>query len=314
MKKGILILVLMSTVWLTAAAAVFYDGIAITVNDHVITQNEIEIRAFELSQRNGAVNGDGLDWDAIKTQAEDRLIEDALLDSRADELMISISEDELDEAIDQQLQRMQLRQSEFEALLERQRTTMSEYRQRFRQKMRRDKVISHEIRTVIDVTDDRLRTLYEEGAGDSYRIRARHILLRLPNDPTVEELNEAEDRMNQIRNEILAGSSFEEMAGRYSEDPSVVNNQGDLGFFRKDDMVPEFSAVAFRLQPGTLSQPFRTPFGLHILEVTERQQEAPESFADVREKLYQQEYERVFAARYEAYVAELKRKARIVRR
>jgi parvulin-like peptidyl-prolyl isomerase len=314
MNKGLVIWVAMLMVHLTAAAAAYYDGIAITVNDRVITHNDIEIKALELSTGSGGVGTRSSDRDDLISQAENLLIEDALLDSRADELMIIVSEEELDEEVDHQLRRMQLRQAEFEELLDRQRTSLSEYRQRFRQKIQRERVISREIRAEIIISDDRLRALYEEGAADSYRVRARHILLKLPNNPSEQALVEVEDRLRRIREEVLAGASFEEMAVRHSEDPSVRQNRGDLGFFRKDDMVPEFAAVAFRLSPGTVSQPFRTPFGLHIIEIMERQQEAPISFNDVREKLYQQEFERLFIAKYEAYLADLRSKARIVYR
>jgi len=292
----------------------FYDGIAITINDRVVTKNEIDIRALQISQQMKATSRGEQGWEQARSIATELLIEEALLDSRADELMIYIGEEELDEEIDRHLRSMRLSPLEFEELLDRQKTTLVDYRRRFREKMRRDQVVSREIRAEISIEDQKLKRLFEEGAGRSIQVRARHILLRLNNNPSDAEIESSRSRIEAIRQEILAGKSFVEMADRYSEDPSVKRNHGDLGFFGKEDMVKEFSEVAFRLEPGTVSEPFRSPLGFHILEVIEKRSLENESFAEVREKLYQQEYQKVFSARYREYLAGLKQKAQIVYR
>ena len=66
---------------------------------------------------------------------------------------------------------------------------------------------------------------------------------------------------------------FAEAAKEYSDDNATADKGGDLGFFKKGDMAPEFDTVAFALKPGEISEPFRTPFGYHIIKVEERKTE-----------------------------------------
>lgn len=128
------------------------------------------------------------------------------------------------------------------------------------------------------VTDDLLRARYDRDAAGrtaEAEVRARHILVP----------NEADARA--ILTEIQRGGNFEEVARRRSTDPAARNG-GDLGFFRQGDMVPEFAAAAFALQPGQVSPaPVRTQFGWHVIKVEERRSSAGPSFDDSRETLRQ---------------------------
>ncbi len=146
------------------------------------------------------------------------------------------------------------------------------------------------------------------------KVHARHILLLLkPNAPST-EVDEVRTKIIGVKKMIESGTSFQEIADKYSEDPSVKNNHGDLGFFEKEDMVTEFSDVAFKLEQGTISEPVRTSFGFHLIEVLEKKAEAGQEFSKVKNKLYQQEYQMIFKQKYQNYIKNLKEDARIVKR
>lgn len=74
----------------------------------------------------------------------------------------------------------------------------------------------------------------------------------------------------EIRNRILNGEDFATLAKKYSADPSVTVNGGDMGFVGRGMMVPEFEAASFKLKPGEISTPIETMFGLHIIQLLER--------------------------------------------
>lgn len=99
------------------------------------------------------------------------------------------------------------------------------------------------------------------------QIRARHILMR-PN----EILDEAtvETRLSGIREDVLAGDDFGAIAQALSEDPASAAENGDLGWVVPGDFVPEFAQRLTELEIGELSEPFRTRFGWHLVEVTDR--------------------------------------------
>jgi len=99
---------------------------------------------------------------------------------------------------------------------------------------------------------------------------ARHILIRAREGLSE---SEARDRLARIRERIVAGADFGEMARQNSEDSSAAKG-GDLGWVAPGDTVPEFERVMNGLKPGEVSQPFQTPFGWHLVQVIERRSEA----------------------------------------
>jgi len=113
-----------------------------------------------------------------------------------------------------------------------------------------------------------------QGVRDSEEIvitqtRARHILLR-PNEITSE--TEVRSRLETLRNRILSGDDFADVARGNSEDTVSAANGGDLGWSSPGELVPEFEAVMNELEPGEISEPFQTQFGWHILQVLDRRQ------------------------------------------
>ncbi|HEY2247460.1 MAG TPA: peptidylprolyl isomerase [Bradyrhizobium sp.] len=116
-------------------------------------------------------------------------------------------------------------------------------------------------------TDAAMKQVYEDAskqiAGEQ-EVHARHILV------------ETEDEAKAVKAELDKGADFAELAKKKSKDPGASDG-GDLGFFTKEQMVPEFSAVAFALEPGKISDPVKSQFGWHIIKVEEkRNRKAPE--------------------------------------
>ena len=103
------------------------------------------------------------------------------------------------------------------------------------------------------------------------RVRARHILVSLP--PGADEAAKATARakLDAARKRIEAGEDFAAVAKETSEDPGSRDSGGDLGFFARGAMVSEFETAAFALEPGALSEPVESPFGLHLIKLEEKQ-------------------------------------------
>lgn len=78
------------------------------------------------------------------------------------------------------------------------------------------------------------------------------------------------NQLLDIRSRILAGENFGDLAKKYSDDPSVTQNGGEMGWSARGRMVPEFEAMAFKLKPGEISMPFKSAFGIHIMQLIER--------------------------------------------
>lgn len=100
-------------------------------------------------------------------------------------------------------------------------------------------------------------------------INASHILLMVPKTATFDQQEAVLKRIEEIRNEIIAGKDFSEAALEYSEDPSAKTNKGALGYFTAFQMVVPFENAAFNTPVGEVSEPVKTSFGYHLLKVND---------------------------------------------
>jgi parvulin-like peptidyl-prolyl isomerase len=104
------------------------------------------------------------------------------------------------------------------------------------------------------------------------QVRASHILVKVDKDAKPEEVAQKQKAAQAIADRVKKGEDFGKLAKELSEDPSAKENSGDLDFFTKDRMVPEFSNAAFAMKKDQISDPVRSDFGFHIIKVTDRKE------------------------------------------
>jgi peptidyl-prolyl cis-trans isomerase C len=142
-----------------------------------------------------------------------------------------------------------------------------------RNKLLMDKFLQSEGRAAI--SDAALHQLYDEltkeMAGEK-EVHARHILV------------ESEPEAKAVFDELRKGADFATLAKQKSKDPSSSDG-GDLGYFTKDRMVPEFANVAFNLQVGQISEPVKTEFGWHVIKVEDQRDRQIPAFDQVKDQL-----------------------------
>ncbi len=142
----------------------------------------------------------------------------------------------------------------------------------------------------IQVTDEECRAFYDENR-DRYAIsdqrRASHILFKVSREAPEAEAAEVERSARAVLDEIRGGADFEEMARTHSEDTATPPG-GDLGWFDRGSMVPEFEQAAFSLPEGQVSDLVRSQFGYHIIRVTGRREAGLRPFEEVRDSIRQQ--------------------------
>jgi len=148
-------------------------------------------------------------------------------------------------------------------------------------------------------TDEAMKKVYEDASKQitgEQEVHARHILV------------ETEDEAKAVAEELKKGADFAELAKKKSKDPGASDG-GDLGFFTKDQMVPEFSTVAFALEPGKISDPVKSQFGWHIIKVEEKRNRKAPEFEQVKAQI-----ETYVTRKAQAeYVAKLREAAKIER-
>jgi peptidyl-prolyl cis-trans isomerase C len=127
------------------------------------------------------------------------------------------------------------------------------------------------------VTDAAMHKVYDEAIGQvkkEQEVRARHILV------------ETEEEAKAVLAELKKGADFATLAKAKSKDPGSADG-GDLGYFTKDQMVPEFAEVAFKLEKGQISEPVKSQFGWHIIKVEDKRERQPPEFDKVKDQIEQ---------------------------
>jgi peptidyl-prolyl cis-trans isomerase C len=126
------------------------------------------------------------------------------------------------------------------------------------------------------VTEEAMRKVYDEavkGMAAEEEVRARHILV------------EKEDDAKAIAAEAKGGADFAELAKKKSTEPGAAESGGDLGYFTKDQMVPEFSEAAFKLDKGKISDPVKSQFGWHVIKLEDKRKKPTPTFEQVKGQL-----------------------------
>src|SRR5258705_2132051 len=109
--------------------------------------------------------------------------------------------------------------------------------------------------------------------GNEQEVPARHILV-----PT-------EDEAKAILAEVKKGTDFAELAKQKSKDPGAAAEGGDLGYFGKSQMVPEFAEAAFKMKKGEVSDPVKSQFGWHIIKVEDKRTKPVPAFENVKDQI-----------------------------
>ena len=125
------------------------------------------------------------------------------------------------------------------------------------------------------VNEAAMKKVYDDAIGQMKKepeVRARHILV------------ETEDEAKAVVAELKKGTDFAELAKTRSKDPGSAEG-GDLGYFTKDQMVPEFSEAAFKLEKGALSDPVKSQFGWHVIKVEDKRERQPPEYDKVKDQL-----------------------------
>jgi peptidyl-prolyl cis-trans isomerase SurA len=125
----------------------------------------------------------------------------------------------------------------------------------------------------IKITPSEVRAFFQKIPADSIPvIPAEYMIAQIVKMPPVsaEELNAVRERLRGYRNRIIAGERFETFAALYSEDPGSASRGGELGFYSRGELYPEFEAVAFRLKKGEVSDIVKTQAGFHIIQMLEQ--------------------------------------------
>jgi hypothetical protein len=140
-------------------------------------------------------------------------------------------------------------------------------------------------------SDDELRQLFTQQQPGA-EVKARHILFRVPPDASPQVRDSIMARARTVLEQARGGTDFARLASQYSEEPGADQSGGDLGYFGRDRMVPQFEEAAFALETGQISSDLvETPFGYHIIKVEDKRlPDFESSKEEFRQRVVQERY------------------------
>ena len=285
------------------ARAELVDRIAAVVNNDVITLSEVEKRAApELAKVDQEATGPerAQKRAAAMRKVLDTMIDEKLVDMELKELKVTIGDKEVDAAIDEVKKSYNLTDEQLAAAVAREGYSMAEYREQMRKQIGRYKLISEKVRKNVKVSEADVKSEYDRmtrSEGEDYEVHVRHILIAVPRNASQAAVDQARRKAAALAVEAREpGVDFAELARKRSEGSSSSDG-GDLGFFKRGTMVPEFERVAFNLKTGDVSDPVRTQFGWHVLKLEEIRKLGMKPLAELRpeieERLRRQQAERL---------------------
>ena len=158
----------------------------------------------------------------------------------------------------------------------------------------------------IEPNDDELRRTYEEEQPYT-EVQLQHILLRISENPTPAQVDSVRNFAESLRERVLAGESFDELARTYSQDPTSAAEGGSMGgWVGRTMLVDELDSFVFTMEPGTISETVRTTFGYHIVRITDRREP---DYEEIRDEYRANVVERYLGDQERVYIDSLFRAA-----
>lgn len=290
------------------------SSVAAVVNDDIITTLDVEREAApaikEASQK-GAV--DDAARSAIRKEALTRLVDKKLTEQKIKELGIKITDDDIKQAIDDVKKQNKLTQEQLMSALAIQGLSYEQYRAQLKDQMEKLRLVSQEVRSKIHVGEQELREYYESVKSqyqEDESLTARHIFFRLDKSASPEEVKRVTDLATSVLHEAQSGTDFAALAKKYSNDSSAAGG-GNLGTFKKGDILPDLQETFGSMKPGEISGLVHTPAGIHILKLDQRTPGRFKPFDEVKVELEDKLYKKKSEDRFNQWVDDLKKQATI---
>ena len=266
-----------------------YPGTAVRVNGEAISYQRFN-GVYEEYLRDNRVNitttRSPERLTHLRREAMDLLIEQELIRQAAEAQGVEVAEEEV-EAAEAELRAAFESPDELTSRLESEGYTVAGYRDHLRRMIAASKYLDGIRAEAAKVSDEELEAYYRDNERRltlPEQVRVRHILLTWKPMGTRDDRAAIREQMIPILEKARGGADFAELARAHSED-ATAQDGGDTGLFHRGEMVPAFEDVAFALQPGEVSDPVETPFGVHVLRLEERQEPRLLPLDEIREQL-----------------------------
>ncbi|MBD3217697.1 MAG: hypothetical protein GF310_05420 [candidate division Zixibacteria bacterium] len=255
------------------------DKIAAVVGDEIILVSELDFQLQMFLMQMENPNLTPAEADSLREIILQQMVTDKLLLVEAQkDTTLNIKEEQIEQALQQKIEELRSRfptEAEFEAQMRLEGLNIRELKAKFRREVRnqliRDRYVQRFMADVT-VTSAEVREFYEmyrdSLPSQPEAIKLSHILLNI--EASGATLDSARMKAEKVKKLLDEGGDFTTLAQLYSEDQGTAASGGDLGYFEKGTLFREFEDKVFSLEPGQISEPFKTRLGYHVIKVEDK--------------------------------------------
>lgn len=260
------------------------DRVVLVINEEIITLTEFMNEAKK--------NGINMEEAGMEYKFLEQIIDKTIVEQEAKQAGITVSDEELDFTLKEMKSRFKLDETEMEKALKKQNMTEESFRKQWRFQLLTQKLMEAKVKGNVAVTDQEIKEYYQQTYGDYEEgvseVRIAHILI-LNNGP------DALRKATKIADEAKAGEDFTMLAKEYSQDTMSAQNGGDLGYFKKGDLVESLEFAVQDVQINEIVGPVESPGGYHIIKVLDKKDSKigiPQSYSnEIKNTIYSQKAE-----------------------
>jgi len=252
--------------------AMVIDQVVAVVGKSIILESDVQNQYLNYRMQ-GGISGNATD---IKCQILEDILFQKLMVTQAEVDSLEVSDIQVEADLDRRLSGFIQQFGSQEKMEEYYGKTLAEIKKELHnivyEQMLAQQVQSG-IVSEVDVTPSEINSFYKSIPKDSIPlIKTEYVIAEIVKNPpiSVEERIRVKEQLNEIRKRILNGSSFSTLAIMYSQDPGSAKKGGELGFYGRGQLYPEFEAVAYKLNEGEISNVLETEAGYHIIQMIER--------------------------------------------
>jgi peptidyl-prolyl cis-trans isomerase SurA len=270
---------------LTLPSAIFsqeqiVDRIVAVVGKNMILQSEIEQQYLEYRRQAGITGSSS----GIKCLILEKMLYQKLLVNQAALDSVEVTDAEVEQELDKRIQYFIMQLGSKEKLEEFYGKSVVEMKEEFRPSVKDQLLVQRiegEITKNVSVTPSEIKSFYKNIPADSIPLINSQVeieqIVKIP-PVSMEQKVAVKEKLRDLRRRVLDGENFATLAVLYSEDPGSATRGGELGFYGRGELYPEFEAVAFKLKDGEVSDIVETKAGFHIIQMIERKSD----FVNVR--------------------------------
>jgi peptidyl-prolyl cis-trans isomerase SurA len=298
-----------------AGKKIHLEKVVAIVNDSIILQSELDARLQPVMQEAQQIPDENERKRRIAKltgQVLDDMVNEELIVQAAEAGKIEVDSSEVQAALDEIKQQNNLDDAGLQQALVQQGYSLQNYKADLRRQLLRFRAINTIVAPKVNITEEDIRARYDQMQRRSEQVsavRISDILVKLPDHPTEQQINDAKAKASAALDRVKGGEDFTTVAKDVSDDDSTKASGGELGWFERGSVNPDWEGIVFAMDKDEVRGPINGPQGLYVLKVTDVKKSDLKPYAEMKEQLSRELRRREIDKQTTTWIEELRKKA-----